>query len=128
MAVAAIETPEGQNLLFRAGEDSVYTFYFDYEGETMYPYDRLTGEATEIRTGNTYSFEATNKTPMPRFLITQNPPKMPTGIGSLESERLEFREAQKMIIDGQLFILRDNRFYDARGVRVTELKRKEGAQ
>jgi len=128
MAVAAIETPEGQNLLFRAGEDSVYTFYFDYEGETMYLYDRLTGEATEIRTGNTYSFEATNKTPMPRFLITQNPPKMPTGIGSLESERLEFREAQKMIIDGQLFILRDNRFYDARGVRVTELKRKEGAQ
>lgn len=128
MAVAAIETPEGQNLLFRAGEDSVYTFYFDYEGETMYLYDRLTGEATEIQTGNTYSFEATNKTPMPRFLITQNPPKMPTSIGSLESERLEFREAQKMIIDGQLFILRDNRFYDARGVRVTELKRKEGAQ
>ena len=128
MAVAAIETPEGQNLLFRAGEDSVYTFYFDYEGETMYLYDRLTGEATEIRTGNTYSFEATNKTPMPRFLITQNPPKMPTGIGSLESESLEFRGAQKMIIDGQLFILRDNRFYDARGVRVTELKRKEGAQ
>ena len=128
MAVAAIETPEGQNLFFRAGEDSVYTFYFDYEGETMYLYDRLTGEATEIQTGNTYSFEATNKTPMPRFLITQNPPKMPTGIGSLESESLEFREAQKMIIDGQLFILRDNRFYDARGVRVTELKRKEGAQ
>ena len=128
MAVAAIPTAEERELIFRAGEDSVYTFYFDYEGETMYLYDRLTGEATEIRTGNTYSFEATNKTPMPRFLITQNPPKMPTGIGSLESERLEFREAQKMIIDGQLFILRDNRFYDARGVRVTELKRKEGAQ
>ena len=128
MAVAAIPTADERELIFRAGEDSVYTFYFDYEGETMYLYDRLTGEATEIQTGNTYSFEATNKTPMPRFLITQNPPKMPTGIGSLESERLEFREAQKMIIDGQLFILRDNHFYDARGVRVTELKRKEGAQ
>lgn len=128
MAVAAIPTAEERELIFRAGEDSVYTFYFDYEGETMYLYDRLTGETTEIQTGNTYSFEATNKTPMPRFLITQNPPKMPTGIGSLESESLEFREAQKMIIDGQLFILRDNRFYDARGVRVTELKRKEGAQ
>lgn len=128
MAVAAIPTAEERELIFRAGEDSVYTFYFDYEGETMYLYDRLTGEATEIRTGNTYSFEATNKTPMPRFLITQNPPKMPTGIGSLESESLEFKEAQKMIIDGQLFILRDNRFYDARGVRVTEMKRKEGAQ
>ena len=128
MAVAAIPTADERELIFRAGEDSVYTFYFDYEGETMYLYDRLTGEATEIQTGNTYSFEATNKTPMPRFLITQNPPKMPTGIGSLESESLEFREAQKMIIDGQLFILRDNRFYNARGVRVTELKRKEGAQ
>lgn len=128
MAVAAIPTADERELIFRAGEDSVYTFYFDYEGETMYLYDRLTGEAAEIQTGNTYSFEATNKTPMPRFLITQNPPKMPTSIGSLESESLEFREAQKMIIDGQLFILRDNRFYDARGVRVTELKRKEGAQ
>jgi hypothetical protein len=65
---------------------------------------------------------------MPRFLITKNPPRMPTGIGSLESESLEFRGAQKMIIDGMLFILRDNRFYDARGVRVTELNRKEGAR
>jgi hypothetical protein len=32
---------------------------------------------------------------------------------------------RKMLIDGVLYILRDNRFYDARGVRVTELRRKE---
>ena len=127
MAVAAIPTAEERELIFRAGKDSVYTFYFDYEGETIYLYDRLTGEAAEIMTGNTYSFEATNKTPMPRFLITKNPPRTPTAIeqttiGSQPSE------AQKMIIDGQLFILRDNRFYDARGVRVTNLIGKEGAQ
>lgn len=127
MAVAAIPTAEERELIFRAGKDSVYTFYFDYEGETIYLYDRLTGKAAEIMTGNTYSFEAANKTPMPRFLITKNPPRTPTAIeqttiGSQPSE------AQKMIIDGQLFILRDNRFYDARGVRVTNLIGKEGAQ
>lgn len=128
MSVAAVNDFEGRELIFRAGADSIYTFRFDYNGETIYLYDRLADQATEIRTGNTYSFEATNKTPMPRFLITKNPPRMPTDIGSLESESLEFRGAQKMIIDGMLFILRDNRFYDARGVRVTELNRKEGAR
>jgi hypothetical protein len=37
-------------------------------------------------------------------------------------------DARKMIIDGLLYILRDNRFYDARGVRVANLNRKEAAR
>ena len=128
MSVAAVNDYEGTYLSFRAGEDSIYTFHFDYSGETIYLYDQLADQSEEIRTGKTYSFIATNKTPMPRFLITKNPPRTPTAVVTVSGERLEVNGAQKMIIDGQLIILRDNRFYDARGVRVTNLNRKEGAR
>ena len=125
MAVAAVETAEERELLFRAGEDSEYTFSFAYEGERIYLYDRLAGKATEIKTGNTYSLTADNETAMPRFLITKNPPQVPTDIEQLDNRQWTMDNARKLIIDGVLYILRDNRFYDARGVRVTELRRKE---
>ncbi len=128
MSVAAVSDFEERELIFRAGEDSVYTFHFDYSGETIYLYDRLTEQATEIATGNTYAFVAKNKTPMPRFLITANPPSMPMGVEQLDNGQWTIDNARKMIIDGQLYILRDNRFYDARGVRVTDQRRKETAQ
>ena len=125
LAVAAIETAEERELLFRAGEDTEYTFSFAYEGERIYLYDRLAGKATEIKTGNTYSFTADNETAVPRFLITKNPPQVPTDIEQLDNGQWTMDNARKLIIDGVLYILRDNRFYDARGVRVTELRRKE---
>lgn len=126
MAVAAVESADGRYLSFRAGEDSVYTFSFNYAGETLYLYDQLTEIATEIRTGNTYTFEATNETPFHRFLITSNPPKTPTDIESLESESLKLRGAEKFIQDDKLFILYKGVVYDARGARITG--RKEAAQ
>ncbi len=128
MAVAAVSDFEEREMIFRAGEDSAYTFHFDYNGETIYLYDRLTEQATEIATGNTYAFVAKNKTPMPRFLITSNPPSMPMCVEQLDNGQWTIDNARKMIIDGQLYILRDNRFYDARGVRVTDQRRKEAAQ
>jgi hypothetical protein len=127
MSVAAVSDYDERELLFRAGEDSAYTFHFDYNGETIYLYDRLTEQATEIRTGNTYSFIARNSTVMPRFLITQNPPRVPTAVENTASN-VPNTDARKMIIDGLLYILRDNRFYDARGVRVADLNRKEAAR
>ncbi len=126
MAVAAVESADGRYLSFRAGEDSIYTFSFNYAGETLYLYDQLTETATEIRTGNTYTFEATNETPFHRFLITSNPPKTPTDIESLESESLKLRGAEKFIQDDKLFILYKGVVYDARGARITG--RKEAAQ
>lgn len=125
MSVAAVNSFDERELNFRAGCDTEYTFSFNYNGETIYLYDRLTGEATEIKTGNTYSFTADNKTAAKRFLITKNPPRMPTGIGDITVTNLS--DAEKCIIDGQLYIIKDNRFYDARGVRVTSFKRKEVA-
>lgn len=124
MAVAAIPSVEERELSFRAGSDTEYTFGFYYEGETMYLYDRLTGEATEIKTGNTYSFTAENKTAAKRFIITSNPPRIPTDIENTDIS-VQGSDAEKCIIDGQLYIIKNNRFYDARGVRVNSFKRKE---
>ena len=125
MAVAAIETPEGQYLSFRAGEDSIYTFTFDYEGETIYLYDRLADEAAEIRTGNTYTFRATNKTAAERFLITATPPRTPTQIETIGAEPRS-EKAEKIIHDNKLMILYHGAVYDAQGARVTIGK--EGAR
>jgi hypothetical protein len=123
MSVAAVNQFDERELSFRAGIDTEYTFNFNYDGETIYLYDRLADEAVEIKTGNTYSFTADNKTAAKRFLITKNPPRMPTGIGDITVTNLS--DAEKCIIDGQLYIIKDNRFYDARGVRVSSFKRKE---
>lgn len=118
MAVAAIETPEGQYLSFRAGEDSIYTFSFDYEGETIYLYDRLADEAAEIRTGNTYTFRATNKTAAERFLITATPPRTPTQIETIGAEPHR-EDPEKIIHEGKLMILYKGAAYDALGTRTS---------
>ena len=125
LAVAALETADEHYLSFRAGKDTAYTFSFEYEGEPIYLYDQLTGEATLIRTGNTYSFEATNKTPIQRFLLTKNPPRVPMGVEPVGAEQPDTKP-EKFIHEGQMFILHHGAVYDALGKRV--VIRKEGAQ
>ena len=87
MAVAAVETANNHYLSFRAGKDSVYTFSFEYDSDQpLYLYDQLTEKSTEIKTGNTYTFEATNNEPTQRFLITDTPREIPTSITLVETE------------------------------------------
>ncbi|MBQ2540028.1 MAG: InlB B-repeat-containing protein [Paludibacteraceae bacterium] len=86
LAVAAVESADDRYLSFRAGHDSIYTFTFDYNGEKIYLYDQLTRQATQIRTGNTYTFVAHNETAANRFLITTTPPMMPTDIEVVETD------------------------------------------
>ena len=124
MTVAAIPTAEERYLSFRAGNDLTYTFHFDYEGDLIYLYDIETGIATEIQTGNTYTFVAANKTPMNRFLITKNPPRTPTDLEEVNEEAVN--GVEKFIHEGKLLILHRGAIYDALGKRVD--MRKEGAQ
>ena len=87
MAVAAVETANNHYLSFRAGKDSVYTFSFEYDSDQpLYLYDQLTEKSTEIKTGSTYTFEATNNEPTQRFLITDTPREIPTSITIVETE------------------------------------------
>lgn len=126
MAVAAVESFDERNVSFRAGSDSEYTFSFEYEGETIYLYDRVTGVATEIRTGNTYAFTAANATPENRFLITTNPPQIMTDVNNVQRDDERSAKAQKFIRGGRLHIFHRGVVYDAQGARVQS--RKEGAK
>ncbi len=123
LAVAAVESADERYLAFRAGKDTEYTFRFNYDGETIYLYDHLTGQATRILTGNTYSFKADDMTPINRFLITKNPPKVPTDIPAVDQEMTA--QPQKYIDHGQLFILYHGRVYDMTGKRVAPRTGKE---
>ena len=125
MAVASIAEYEGRNLSFRAGEDLEYTFTFNYEGDEIYLYDRETEQATLIRTGNTYSFSAVNKTPENRFLITANPPRTPTDLENTEY-RIQNTEPKKFIYEDKLLIFYRGVIYDALGMPVKSGK--EGTQ
>ena len=87
LAVAAIDDANGRYLTFRAGKDSTYTFSFEYDSEQpLYLYDQLAQKSTEIKTGNTYTFAATNNTPLQRFLISDTPYEVPTSITLVETE------------------------------------------
>ena len=126
MAVASIAEYEGRNLLFRAGEDIEYTFTFHYLGDDIYLYDRVTQQATLIRTGNTYTFSAVNKAPENRFLITANPPRTPTELNNVQGDNIPSATAQKFIYEGKLLIYYRGVIYDALGAPVKTGK--EGAQ
>lgn len=99
MSVAAIQSLDDRELLFRAGKDTHYTFSFEYEGETIYLYDRLTKQATQILTGNTYSFESDDKTASKRFLITTHPEQTPTSVSLVETgDNLHFENYRKELV------------------------------
>jgi hypothetical protein len=125
LAVAAISSADERELSFRAGEDTKYTFRFEYEGEPIYLYDRDTKQATEIRTGNTYAFTANNKTPINRFLITTNPPSVPTGVESVQPSDVSL---QKIMKNEQIYIIRGEEVYDITGRRLMPIEGKEGAR
>ena len=118
MAVASIAEYEGRNLLFRAGEDIEYTFTFHYLGDDIYLYDRVTEQATLIRTGNTYTFSAVNKAPENRSLITANPPRTPTELNNVQGDNIPSATAQKFIYEGKLLIYYRGVIYDALGAPV----------
>ena len=80
-------------------------------------YDRLADEAAEIRTGNTYTFRATNKTAAERFLITATPPRTPTQVETVGAEPRS-EKAEKIIHENKLMILYHGAVYDAQGARV----------
>lgn len=118
MAVAAVETADEHYLSFRAGRDSLYTFHFHYDGETMYLLDLETNQVTPIADNNTYTFFATNTTAENRFLITDDPYRDNTTTDIENGERTNGEKAngvRKILIHNQLYILRGNTVYRADG-------------
>lgn len=67
---------EGTDICFRPGRYQVYTFSFDYGGntsKTFYLNDRVLMQSTEITNANTYTFTAFDSDPLARFEISQVP-------------------------------------------------------
>ena len=117
MAINCVPTMEGTVLGFRKGSgDSEYTFSFEYEGaETLYLNDLKAQTSTLIGAESSYTFTAAADDDEARFIISAKPiGQMPTEVERQKSKV----ERQKIIIHGNLFIIRDGRMYSAEGSLV----------
>lgn len=117
MAINCVPTMEGTVLGFRKGSgDSEYTFSFEYEGaETLYLNDLKAQTSTLIGAESSYTFTAAADDDEARFIISATPiGQMPTEVERQKSKV----ERQKIIIHGNLFIIRDGRMYSAEGSLV----------
>lgn len=116
-SVSAVPELEGSILTFRAGEDNVYTFQFEYseEAETLYLLDLDKNIYTRVLTGSTYTFTTNDKAEHPRFILTRyGAPQITTGV----DEVYNANSARKQMINGTLYIIRDGRIYNAEGTLV----------
>lgn len=117
MAINCVPTMEGTVLGFRKGSgDSEYTFSFEYEGaETLYLNDLKAQTSTLIGAESSYTFTAAADDDEARFIISATPiGQMPTEVERQKSKV----ERQKIIIHGNLFIIRDGRMYHVMGTEV----------
>ena len=118
-AVTATPDMEGTLIGFRAGEDSEYTFRFEYDGmeDELYLLDTDTRLYTRVLTGSTYTFTCADKGEHDRFLLTRNAPTIVTGV---DNTRHEPDRAVKFIYQDKMYIFIRGVLYDAAGKRVTE--------
>lgn len=107
-------------ILWNAGQAGDYTFNLpdgaDGVGITLV--DKEANVRTNLSTGMAYTVALSGDTIDGRFELEISPIKnTPTGVE--ETETGEQKAAtRKMLIDGQLYIIRDEKVFDARGIRV----------
>ena len=118
--VSAIPDMEGTVISFRAGEDSEYTFQFDFDdmAEALYLLDTDTKIYTRILKGNTYTFQCADKKPHNRFILTRKAPQIATGVDN--SNAGEGAKAVKFIKDEKMFIFMNGVLYDGLGKMVVK--------
>ena len=79
--------------------------------------DNMTGERTNLSAVD-YTVSLEEGTHDDRFTLEISPIRnVPTDDGGVESQKPKV-ESRKVLIDGLLYIVRDNKMYDARGARV----------
>ena len=109
----------GTAIGMRTGESTTYTLRFSKLrlDEDYMLYDQETDQYIAIEEGTEYTFNAVpNCIVDDRFLIVEgnNSPTVATDIDNTETEI----KIQKFVQDGQLFILKDGRLYNATGTLV----------
>ncbi len=121
MAVNCVPTWEGTVLGFRKGADeSIFTFTFDYAGEgEWYLNDLKEQYSTFISPENTYTFVASEGDSEARFIISHTPIQyVPTGVDEQSAISNQQSAVRKLIIDEQVYIIRNGRMYDMTGEMV----------
>lgn len=81
--------------------------------------DGETGTRTNLSAGMTYTVTLAAGDYTSRFYLEISPVKeTPTGLEPTTDSSLKGREVRKVLIDGVLYIIRDGKIFDARGVMV----------
>ncbi|MBQ4395151.1 MAG: InlB B-repeat-containing protein [Paludibacteraceae bacterium] len=114
-SVTATNDYEGTLIGFKAGEDSEYTFRFDYDdnAEAIYLLDMDVRMYVRILSGITYTFTCPDKGEHNRFLLTRKAPGISTGYEPIDGSG--GIKATKFIKDNKLYILLNGTLYDATG-------------
>lgn len=119
MAINCIPDVDGALLGFRKGsKENIYTFTFDYDGKrVLYLNDLKEDTSVLINSANTYTFVAAANDNEVRFVISTTPlQNVITGIsGLINSEQTSVR---KILHNGQIYIIRNGRIYDAKGAMI----------
>jgi hypothetical protein len=101
----------------KAGE---YTFAMPEgtNGTGVVLVDTENGTRTNLALGD-YTVTLGAGTTDGRFVLEISPvANTPTGIGNVQGDNVQCTKAQKRMIDGILYIVKDGKAYDARGTRV----------
>ncbi len=114
-AVSAIPYFEGTVVGFRKGEDNLYTFSFDYDGdETLYLNDLQAQLSTLIDSENTYTFATDANDNEARFVISATPiAKTPTDIGPGADSPSTL--TRKILLNDHIYIIREGRMFSMDG-------------
>lgn len=116
MAIVASDEIVDMTIAFRSGNESEYTLGFDnLRGETFELRDVLTGATIQMTEGATYTFSQEANTTVPARFQIIGAKKVPTGVENV-SEGANVQ--QKVVKNGVLYILRDNKWYNAQGQMV----------
>ena len=116
MAAVASDEIVNMTIAFRSGKETEYTLGFDnLNGEQYSLRDVLTGQVIKMTEGATYTFSQEANTTVPaRFQIVAAD-KVTTNIEDLENAT---SVQQKVLKNGTLYILRDNKWYTVQGQNV----------
>ena len=104
-------------IAFQSGNETEYTLGFDnLSGEEFSIRDILTGAVVRMTEGATYTFTQEANTTIPARFQILGIRKIMTGVENAEGATVQ----QKVVKNGNLYILRDNKWYSAQGQLVKE--------
>ena len=116
LAVVASDEIVDMTIAFKSGKETEYTLGFDnLRGEQFELRDVLTGATIQMMEGVTYTFSQEANTTIPARFQILGAKKVATDIENVEEGA---NVQQKVVKNGVLYILRDNKWYNAQGQLV----------